>query len=495
MEHTHKNRGRRVDVWTVAAWMLMILSPFVLLAIVSLITGHNAFLAYPVWNDETDYWRSLYSVLNVGMNAGPSGILELAPAAGNLSVHGLTPVVLYGWFCKLFGLGMHSIVWCNALWISMGALAFCLLLRPRAATALTISALVLGYTPLILYSVTSMTELFNYGFLLLYFAFLFRYHRTRGRTSLVLCCTVTLLGCLYRIPYFVLFLPIVLVAGNFRLNAKAILWGIATLAASTVVYLISSRYTSPYPGGFLYNWLRTDNLQAFIQQFLSHAKGNWLDYFVYPTGSTMQLLLRMLYCAAGLLCLVGSFVGMKDKRFVFRLDKTFLVCACMLVMPFAIVIMLYETNDWSDFRTLAPYLWGVMVALVFRRKRFASGALLACSLAMTAALCVLPPEGAFTDEYRFTPPAHSEQVKQACAVIEYRPDAEDRFENSVYAKQVPLQMLRELHPGMGLQYGEIEAENVEKSGWIWTQGEPADIVGYELVYDGTEAKVYRKTAF
>ena len=119
--------ARRERVLRYASYGLMVLSPFLLLGVLSLILGRSALDSWPVWTDELDYWRSLQNWNAVGFATGYSGLSEIVPEAGTLSVHGLTAIVFYGWFVKLFGLSHSTIVLCNALWVSLGALLFCLL--------------------------------------------------------------------------------------------------------------------------------------------------------------------------------------------------------------------------------------------------------------------------------------------------------------------------------------------------------------------------------
>ena len=61
---------------TLLGWGLLIASPFLLLAAISLVTGHNAFATYPVWSDELDYWRNLFTWDAVGLRTGYNGMLE-----------------------------------------------------------------------------------------------------------------------------------------------------------------------------------------------------------------------------------------------------------------------------------------------------------------------------------------------------------------------------------------------------------------------------------
>lgn len=90
-----------------------------------------------------------------------------------------------GWFVKLFGLGYHTIVICNAVWVSLGAAAYCALIRPRPARSVLLALCLLLYAPAVLYCASSMTEMFNYALMLFYLAFLGAYRRGRSRGC---CC-------------------------------------------------------------------------------------------------------------------------------------------------------------------------------------------------------------------------------------------------------------------------------------------------------------------
>ncbi len=490
-ELEHKKR-----VWTIAAWAVMVLAPWIQLAAFSLAVGQNAFSAYPTWTDELDYWRALFSWLQVGFHKGYSGIGEYAPALGSLSVHGLTPIMLYGGFCKVFGLGYNSIVLCNALWISAAALTFCLLLRPKASVALAISGLFAAYVPAVLYAASSMTELFNYALLLLYLAFGLRYVQKKEKWAMVLCWVTVAFGCLYRITYLVLFIPLVWGLGDQRLSVKTLLWGLLALLISGAVYGAGALITAPYPNGFLYNWLRVDELRTFIQMFLSHAKSNLIDYFVRPTGNYIEEGLRWVYCPMMLLLLLGAFVRFdtKEKKLKTGFQAELFGCFLMLFLPFALVVMIYETNDWSDFRTLAPFLWGVAVFLAIRGRRVLFGLAGAGFAALLIYLCFIPPVGILNDIYRYEKPAYSEAVHQACQAIEYDADAVNPFTNTARADLAGLQVMEEVHPGIGLMYGWFTPDNTGKSHWILTDHLKIVVEGYRPVYDEYGAKVYRHIA-
>jgi len=500
--------GRRA--LTLAAWALLAASPFLLLAAVSLVIGHNAFGSYPVWTDELDYWRSLYSWLHVDGAAGYSGVNENAALMGTLSVHGVGPILLYGWFGTLFGWSFSSIVLCNALWIAAGAVTFCLLNRPRAGTALGMGLALMVYAPAVLYCATSMTELANYGLLLFYLAFLARLWRvrrearaaaggtpplTKGLPSLILACITVVFCCAYRISYVVLFVPLVLIACDFRWSGRMGLSILTALTVSLFTYYLTSMCASPYTAGFLYNLLRTDTADLAFRMFLSHAKANLLDYFVRQTSNAMESLQRWLYCGVAALCLLGSFVqvGRAEGRLRVRFgwDGLSFLAFVTLFLPFAIVVCAYETNDWSDYRTLAPFLWLVVAAYLVRGRKWVPAAYLAGCTAILIALLAGGPVGAFSDDTRFTATPVTQATRTLCEAITYEADAENPYANAVRTDLFNLETVAALHPGIGLETGWFTEENVGKSRWVLTDHLKIPLEGYELVMKNSAGSVYR----
>lgn len=496
MNDTLRGMERRKRTWTLMAWALLVLSPWIQLAVISLVTGKNAFLTYPVWSDELDYWRSLHSWINVGFSKGYNGIGEFPSIIGTLSVHGITPLLLYGGFCKLFGLAHFSIVICNAVWVSLGALVFCALVKPRASVAAFIASFLMVFVPAVLYATTSMTELFNYALLLFYAAFLVHYGKTKKKWSQLLCWATVIFACLYRITYLILFIPLLAVGCEYRLSRKLVWQGLLALLVIVGTYVISAVLTAPYPSGFLYNWLRVEDLATFVQMFLSHGKANLYDYFVRYTDSPMEDAIRQLYCIAMVWTLVASVVRVElaEKRLRLKLgfDKTYFGGFLLLFVPFALVVMIYETNDWSDFRTLSPILWGVIALLAVQKKKALPAVILAGSVAMLISLCTMTPIGAFQDEYRFTSPPYYEEVQEACESIQYDPDATDPYANSVRSDLATFQVMQQVDPAMGLWFGWFTPETTGKSRWVLTDHLKIVMEDYAPVYGDRGAKVYRK---
>ena len=471
---------------------LLIAAPFVMLALISLAVGRNAFATYPVWSDELDYWRNLFTWNEVGFATGYNGMLEEFARVGTLGAHGFTAVMLYGWFVKLFGLGYNAIVIANALWVSAGAAVYCALRKPSARQALLLAACFMLYAPAILYCATSMTEIFNYGLILLYLSFFLTWRERRRGWLLALCCLTVVLGCLYRITYFLLFVPLVVsLRPGFRMAAGAAL----AAAASLGCYLLTSAVTAPYTQGFLYHLMQAPDVGTFVQMLLSHTKSNLYDYFVNTVGTPMEHAFHWLYLGVTGLCLAGTFVGVEGGRLRRRLSWQALGCFVMLAAAFGIIVVLYETNDWSDFRTLSPFLW-LALAYLISVGRPAVPLAAAAGMAVTLAVVLaLPPAGMFAPMAHFDAPVYSEDLSQTIREdVVYDPDAQNPLTNTVRLDVDTLQAMEEIPAGFGLQHGWFTTESTGKSRWILTDHLKCVVNGYERVTDMSGYKVYRLIA-
>ena len=169
----HKHTLKRI------CWAVFILSPFLLLLILSLFMSHSVLDAYPVWMDELCFWRTMYSWDEAGMATGYYGMHEQVAPIGTMGTSGIGPLLLYGGFVKLFGLSHNTIMLANASWCSLAAAVFCVLRRPRISVSLLMTGIMLAYAPIILYAVTSMTQWFNYALVLFYITFLLAYQERR----------------------------------------------------------------------------------------------------------------------------------------------------------------------------------------------------------------------------------------------------------------------------------------------------------------------------
>lgn len=490
------NDVRRRDKWLVPlSRIVLICSPFLLLLILSAALGKNAFQAQPLWLDELCFWRSLFSWDQMGFATGFNGMYEETAVVGTLGISGLGPILIYGWFVKLFGLSHNTIVLCNALWISLAALVFCLLRKPRPAVAFALSLLLLTYAPVILYCFTSMTQLFNYALMLFYLTFLLHYQENRRPWSLVLCFLTVLFGCLYRPMYCVLLIPLVMFFSRYRFGWRMLLSGLIAVIFSVLACFLSQLASAPNAQGFSYHLIRASDLHTFWRMLLSHSKANLIEFFSH-TSSVHQLVFRCMYLALTLLCLLASFMalerrGLRPVRVHLGFRPPFFSCFLLLVAAFGLTIMLHDVFDWRDFRRLAPFLW-LVIAFFIARHRFTLPVVSLAACLLSVCLLIAFPEPTFTEEGRFSEPAAAESLPEVIEMITYEENAEDPFCNTIRTDIYSFALMQELHPGMGLQYGWFTTDTTGQSRWILTDQLKCPVTGYENVLDTGDFKLYRQ---
>lgn len=489
-----QQRSFRLPVWL--SWGVLVLSPFLLLLILSFCTGHSALDAHPVWSDELGFWRSLLSWNEAGFDTGYYGTLEDVAPFGTLGISGLGPVLIYGWFIKLFGLSHNTMMVCNAVWICAAALVFCALRKPRPAVALGLSALLMAYAPMILYALTSMTECFNYALMLLYLAFLLTYQEKRCPWALLAATLTVLFGCLYRPMYCVLFIPLVLFFSRYHLGWRMVLSAGVAILLTIVCCILAMMASAPNAQGFTHHLVNASDVPTALHMLLSHTKANLTAYFVRRSGHPLELAFRVFYCGATVLCLLASFMalerrGLRPVRIHLGFRPPFFSCFLLLTAAFVLTMMLYQVGDWRDYRRLAPFLW-LVIAFFIARWRFT---LPVVSLAACAATLLLfftaSAAGPFADTDRFEAPASSPSVQEVASVIEFEQDAGDPFRNTVRTDVASYSLMESLHPGLGMQYGWFTTETTGKSRWILTDRLKCVVNGYENVLDTGDYKVYR----
>jgi len=377
----------------------------------------------------------------------------------------------------------------------LAAAVFCLMRKPKKIVSLVLAGMFMGYAPIVLYCTTSMTHCFDYALVLLYITFLLGYQEKRKVWMLVLCIASIMLGTLYRPMYCILFLPLLLLFCRYRFGWKMVLFALPALAVSLVCCYLAMQTAAPFAQGFLYHLLRAPNAATFFQMLLSHAKANVIDYFIRPTHSPMQDAFRYLYCGMTALCLVGSFVTVErnaQKKWKLLVGYRGPMMSCFLLLSAALgfTVLLYETNDWLDYWRLAPYLWLVAAYLIAReRVKLPIATLAACAL--TLCMLIAHPEGAFLDEHRFVEAEAPESLPEIVSCIEYDEAATDPFQNTIRIDVSGYPLMRDLHPGMGLQTGWFTTESTGKSRWILTDRLKCPVTGYENILDTGDYKLYR----
>lgn len=474
----------------VSGWAVLVFSPFALLLLIGLLTGCNAFAARPVWPDELSYWRGLFAWNQMGFEGGLNGLYEQAARYGILGTDGLSPIVLYGWFVKLFGLSEASILLGNAVWVSLGALVCCALLRPSPGASLSLAALFALFPPVILYVTTSMTEVFGYALALMYAPLLIRTVQTgKGRYAALLLALVTL-AALHRALYALLALPVLAAYAHGRPGRlRVALCALAALGLSAGCMAASFFLEAPNPQGFVHHLLQQKDFSMFLSMLFSHAKANVLEYFTRP-ATFMEAALRLTYLCVAAACLVGAFTARRRKKGA-RVDAELLGCFGLLTAAWGLTLTFYEVGDWVDYRMLSPFLWLTLAYLLLRRRVVLPRAVLAAGAITLAVMLSQPATGAFADPNRFTPAPEEPALSQAISAVVYDAQAENPLTNTVRTDVSTLQAMRELDPGLGLQFGWFTTDTTGQSAWILTDRLKCAVNGYERVADTGGYKVYR----
>ena len=258
----------------------------------------------------------------------------------------------------------------------------------------------------------------------------------------------------------------------------------AALVFSFFVNFFMRKVTSPYESGFLYHFLRADFAEA-ARMFWFHALKNLNGYFVLEMANRSEVAQRWLYCGAALLCLLGVIVR-RDKRWLYGM------CLMLLVLPWLVVILFYETQDWADYRSLAPFLWFVAVWLLLNKQKLLPIAYFAGCAVVLVMLVTGVSEGAFSDESRFDPEPFSPGLQTMCEAIPYEPGAADPFENTVRTEIMNIQVMAQLHPGLGVQSGIMYDDNTGKCRWILTRFLRIYVPGFQTVMDTDAGSLYRE---
>ena len=141
-----------------------------------------------------------------------------------LSVHGPGPLLLYAWFANLFGWGYSSILLVQRAVGQRGRGRVSSAGAAQAAHGAFLALSMLVYAPFVLYCCTSMTELANYGLLMLYAGLLYRLREKVTLPVLIGALCAVLFLSVYRILYFLLFVPVAVLACGKKANGKLALW-------------------------------------------------------------------------------------------------------------------------------------------------------------------------------------------------------------------------------------------------------------------------------
>lgn len=350
--------------------LLVILSPAIL-SIVLLQVARGQWLteAYPFWSDEIWYWHEAQSFAQVGLNSGYYTVKEIPAPLGfsHFNAWGIFIPMFYGIFAKLFGWSLSSMVILNLVFLTAAVALLLYAMRPTIEQLLMLLALLLSYSPIWLYSFTSMLPMMQMGIGIALAAGFIVVSREREKTPrkvwIALAIGIALAG-LERLTWTILYLPLILLLAP-RITAKRIaaaftLTGIAFLTATALLVLTAGHYPNFF--GQVLAAFRQDIPEGFslLWQNITTNINLWDE------GDTFEIYFRqIILLMLGLLLAFGGYFFWKKREGI----NAVALCLYMLAAYCVLTIVIYDVKLSRDFRLFAPIVLFVLVIAIAYRWR------------------------------------------------------------------------------------------------------------------------------
>ena len=448
-------------------YITYILSPLILILFLSFIYNQNVFIGKPIpygiWNDEIGYWREIFSFAECGFNTGYIGINELIPKVGQFSTHGFFPPLFYYSFAKILSWPTNGIVISNLIFTIICFSLVIILYKPKISQTIMLTCLYSFFSPIILYAGTSMTEVLNYGFLALFFIFLYKYCNSEKKYKKYFLFLTILVGTIcsfYRIIYIVLFLLLILVLSNFK-PKKFIKLLLPYFLYSGIIYYITSIFTAPYQSGVLYHFLHASNIKSSVKILISNCKYNIKNLFNLTHGDKIEVYFRLFYLfvlTIYLLCVFFNLSIKKSKNNFLtlslrkRINKFYIIQFALLFLPLVIVIVIYNVHSYRDFRSFSPFLWISFFNLVIYKRTFAIKLFKPIFIIFFILNILVWPKNNYMNDTRYTD-TQKRDFTLIQNVVQYEMNVRDPFENTIATDvEFDFEFSSRLHPGIGIEW-------------------------------------------
>lgn len=480
-----------------AAWILLIVSPALTLGALSLASGHDCFSGLPLWSDEVDYWREMFSFVDAQDHAfGFYGFLGFPADVGEWGCHGIAPLLVYGLPGMLVGWHVASIVLVNMACCMAAFAIFIALVRPSATCSLIAAALWLLYPPIFSYAPTSMMELPQYAGVIIFTGLLLRYREGHERVVAFALFAWVFLYAGIRVSNIVFFIPVVLFVSRFKVGRALFGAALAALLLSGAAWELFGAFNAGYPDGFMASLSQEGSLTNKGLMLLANVKGNLVNWLSFDEG-VKQASQRYAYLAAMALLVAGIIAGRARPAAAgadghqSHSEGELLASLLVLVAAFAIVVCAYDVYDWRDYRTLAPVLWSQLLFFAIRGGKAAlssSGAIVGALL--IASLPTLGMTAAFEDErYGSIPaapagfPLHEVEAGSA--------DAQDL--TVVLMAPEPAWFAFALDPSLGyVGYTESGSHTLDEMGYVYAPKGTELPDGFALLWESDDAAVHAR---
>lgn len=497
------------SVFKYILWILLILSPIVLLAVESLIYGQNLFMGVPEWSDELDYWREMYSFSRCGFDFGGSLFFGYDAQVGPLGAHSFSPIAAWGLFSGFFAssMGSHAIVWINLAMLTVAWLIFVLLVKPDYIKSIIAIALAYLFPLTVLYIHSSMIELVCMAGLIVYFALLYRWKieeekdKKAGKWFLI-ALLVGIWCTMLRPTYVVILFPAIWMKNKFKINKYTIISMIAYVVAFGVFYNLYGMLCADYPDWVTSKISAAVGIRNKLSIVYHNAIGNLKMYFGPKSADLCQVGMRYFYFVIMLFAGVRAFVGDNDEKAkqngeensVRASEKNppnrlYLSIFIMMFGLWAMMILLYDIIEWRDFRAFAPICFGATLLMVLLEKGKKSLGVLSAVYA-----CLLI--SFFVSGINFVETKNYEQARDLSAYFEMLETEDENGEPRTLAADFELNwcdisVLGSVPAKLGYQvfYGSYDADVYGQADYVFApfdmeiDGEPVSTVpGYGIIY-------------
>ena len=347
--------------------IILIFSPVLLLLIQSFSSGRNLFMSLPVWSDELDYWREMFSFSHNGFGFGGSMFVGHDAALGPMGAHSVSPIAAWGVFFLLFrsGYAPYAILWGNIFLLTLAWFLFVKLLKPAAGP--TWIAVIMAYTyPMIfLYLHSSMIEMVCMAGMILYFSILCKWDKEGDNRYFVLLIILGIWITAVRITYVVILFPVIWKKLNFRFNLKAVISMIVYVLGFLGFYKPYNLFCADYPGWVTSRINDAEGIREKLSVIFYNTRVNLITYFAPTSGDRAQVGMRYFYFVL-LLFLLGAAVRNVDVKVKSKVNMLFISLAIMMGGLLVMMLTLYDIGLWRDFRTFAPLAFGVFLFLMLK---------------------------------------------------------------------------------------------------------------------------------
>jgi hypothetical protein len=465
--------------------LLLIASPWIILFVTTnVIAHHSVFNSVPCWSDELSYWHEIFSVSQKGLNFGYYTMNEALPKCLSFGSHGFGAVSVYALFGKIFGWKTYSIVITNAFFMSLAFLFLIVSAKVSSKHLLYILFFSLTYTPLILFSPTSMTELLNYSVLIVYFSLLYIYFKQGRRNLLVSLLLFCMAISFIRIIYIILFLPLLFKRKTeFQFDLKFLISVVGWIVFSALLFVLNNIFVSPYPDSFLNELLSCKGFSEFVSNFVAHFVQNSWNLINPVSENSIQVLNRYFVIFVCLTCLVKS--KSIQTRFK-KIEIGYFIVFLILFLLLLISIAAYDVFDWRDYRVIAPVLFGSILFLMLNGRRFIVNFSLAVNLLGIIFLLASPQVMESFNKGRYANPVENKMLNR----IVYTKWPNSRFENTIVVQQFNSGVVLNTPAGIGITCSDTLSDKLN-SKYIYSKNKQ-ELLTYKMIDSNKSGFLYQK---